>query len=245
MAKITIDIERIKENLENIGYEITDCIERNNNGKNWQFKFSNSGAIVTIYDSNVVKNSVVNGKCDSEEKEKLKAIVDGFKSNEIQLKDINKTIVNIIRTKKEDYFYDFNEILHKDNEHLLHDILCLSNNLENKDAYLIIGVRDDYEVIGINDEWKSNNIYDFIKTLKFAGDRRPNIQIDEIYFMYKKIMVIKCIASSDVPFYLEKRYKGINDHQIYTRVGDTNTPRNQHASYNDIERLWSFHFNKK
>ena len=97
MAKITIDIERIKENLENIGYEITDCIERNNNGKNWQFKFSNSGAIVTIYDSNVVKNSVVNGKCDPEEKEKLKEFVDGFKSNEIQLKDINKTIHTIKR----------------------------------------------------------------------------------------------------------------------------------------------------
>lgn len=242
MSKISVNIEKIKENLKNIGYEISDCIERDNYGKNWQLKFSNSGAIVTIYDSNKVNNSVVNGNCSPEERENLKKIVDGFKSNEIQLKEINKTIVDIIRSKKEDDFYDFKEIFPKNNQDLLHDILCLSNNQENKDAYLIIGVRDDYEVTGINEEWKSNNIFDFLKEIKFAGDRRPNIHIDEILYKYKKIMVIKCLSSPDVPFYLEEKYKGVFDHQIYTRLGDTNTPKNGHASYKEIEKLWSFHF---
>lgn len=68
MSKISIDIEYIKLNLKNIGYEISDCIERENNGTNWQLKFSNSGAIVTIYDSNNMKNTVVNGKADDYEK---------------------------------------------------------------------------------------------------------------------------------------------------------------------------------
>lgn len=245
MSKITVNIENIKKNLQDIGYEISDCIEHDNNGKNWQLKFCNSSAIVTIYDSNKLKNSVVNGRCSEEEKKKLKTLIDGFKSNDIKLKDINRTIVNFIRSKKEDYFYDFKEILPKNNEDLLHDILCLSNNLENKDAYLIIGVADNFEVKGVNDEWKSNNIFDFLKSLKFAGDRRPTIQIDEIYYQYKKIMVIKCVSSSDVPFYLEERYRKINDHQIYTRVGDTNTPITGHANYKDVEKLWGFHFKNK
>lgn len=34
MAKISIDIDNIKESLTNIGYEISDCIERDNNGLN-------------------------------------------------------------------------------------------------------------------------------------------------------------------------------------------------------------------
>ncbi len=49
MAKISIDIEHIKTGLHEIGYEISDCIQKGNNGKNWQLKFNNSGAVVTIY----------------------------------------------------------------------------------------------------------------------------------------------------------------------------------------------------
>ena len=58
MAKISIDIKDIKGSLSQIGYEISDCIERENNGTNWQIKFHNSGAIVTIYDTNTKKNTV-------------------------------------------------------------------------------------------------------------------------------------------------------------------------------------------
>ena len=74
MAKISIDIDNIKESLTNIGYEISDCIERDNNGLNWQLKFHNSGAIVTVYDTNTKKNTVVNGKFDPGEKENLKGL---------------------------------------------------------------------------------------------------------------------------------------------------------------------------
>lgn len=75
MTKITVDIEYIKDLLKKIGYEISDYIPRENNGLNWQLKFINSGASVTIYDSNKVKNTVVNGKVDKEEKDGLKDII--------------------------------------------------------------------------------------------------------------------------------------------------------------------------
>jgi carbamoyl-phosphate synthase large subunit len=74
MAKISIDIENIKESLTAIGYEISDCIERENNGFNWQIKFYNSGAIVTIYDTNTKKNTVVNGKYEEGENKILDMI---------------------------------------------------------------------------------------------------------------------------------------------------------------------------
>lgn len=209
MAKISIDIEHIKTGLRDIGYEISDCIQRENNGINWQLKFNNSGAIVTIYDSNKMKNSVVNGKPDDGEKEKLKEIVDGLKCNELVIDPLNSEIVNLIRTRKEDYFYDFKQIPHEDKESLLHDILCLSNNVENKDAYLILGVDDDYSVVGVDDSIKSNNIFDFLKTLSFAGDKVPEISVFELLYKYKRVVAIKCQRSKNVPFYLTKRYKGL------------------------------------
>lgn len=90
MSKVSVDIEYIKSKLNDIGYEISDCVERENNGVNWQLKFSNSGAIVTIYDSNRTKNTVVNGKAD---KDSLKFIVDSLKAKELQIDPLNVEIV--------------------------------------------------------------------------------------------------------------------------------------------------------
>lgn len=125
MSKISIDIEYIKTSLMNIGYKISDCIERENNGKNFQLKFSNSGAIVTIYDTNNKKNSVVNGKVDDEEKKRLKNIIDELKCKELTIDPINRDIVDLINNKNEKDYYDYKVEYHTNNEDLLHDILCL------------------------------------------------------------------------------------------------------------------------
>ena len=189
MTKITVDIEYIKDQLKKIGYEISDCIQRENNGLNWQLKFNNSGASVTIFDSNKVKNTVVNGKADEKEKKMLKQIIDDIKAKEFVVDPLNEEIISLIRSHKEDYYYDFKRQFHKKDEDLLYDIICLSNNLENRDAYLIIGVADDFEVIGIDGNCKSNNIYDFMKSKKFAGDFKPEIEIKNIYLNTHNLQV--------------------------------------------------------
>ena len=73
MSKIKVDIDAITGNLKNIGYIVNDVVVGDNNGTNWKITFSNSGAVATVYDSNKVKNTVVNGKCNQAEKERLKA----------------------------------------------------------------------------------------------------------------------------------------------------------------------------
>lgn len=243
MAKVSIDIEYVKESLSKIGYVICDCIERENNGLNWQFKFSNSGAIVTVYDTNTKKNTVVNGKCDEGEQSALKEIVDGLKCKELSIDPINETIVSLINTRKENCYYDFKEKWYdkKKNEDLLHDILCLANNIDFVDAYLIIGVKDDYEVVGVHDSRKSNDIIDFLKSKKFAGGHLPELEFKQVYYKHFKIDVLVIKSSTRVPFYLEEKYQNVGT-LIYTRVGDTNTPKNQMAGYNDVERLWRRHF---
>lgn len=247
MAKITIDVDYIKTSLAQIGYQISDCIERENNGKLWQIKFSNSGAIITIYDSNTTKNTVVNGKLDAIEKSFLKNLVDGLKCKTQTIDPLNQTIVDLISSKKEDFYYDFKrEWYHPEKrEDLLHDILCMSNNLENRDAYLIIGVDDNYDVIGVCEEIKSHNVFDFIKQQKFAGNHIPEIELKKLHFMYKTIYVVVCKSSKNVPFYLSERCHNVCANQIYTRVGDTNTPKNTSANYAHVEHLWQIHFERK
>lgn len=247
MSKISVDIDYIKNGLESIGYVICDCIERENNGKNWQIKFSNSGAIVTIYDTNKTKNTVVNGKPEETEREILKAIVEDLKCKEFKIDALNQEIISLIQEKRERDYYDFKLIPHQEKDSLLHDILCLSNNVDNRDAYLIIGVEDHtYRVEGVGEtDFKSNEIYDFLKSVKFAGNHMPEIEIKNIRYKHKKLVVIICKSSKYVPFYLTERYRSVPEYHIYTRVGDTNTPKNQHANYFDVEKLWRIHFERE
>lgn len=242
MSKITVDIKNIKDNLKKIGYIVSDCLERNNNGLNWQLKFSNSGAIVTIYDTNNIRSTVVNGKLEPEEGKRLKEIIDGIKCKEFPIDSLNEDIIELINKRQEADFYDYKSRWHEDNDKLLHDILCLANNQNNRDAYLIIGVEDNGNVIGINEEKKTNDIYDFLKAVKFAGDHIPEIEVKRIYYKYKTLQVLVCKSSEYVPYYLVERYRKVSDHHIYTRVGDTNTPIDKHANYPDVENLWRIHF---
>ncbi|SKB98666.1 hypothetical protein SAMN06296386_11225 [Lachnospiraceae bacterium] len=91
-------------------------------------------------------------------------------------------------------------------------------------------------------EWKkSNEIYDWMKSVAFAGDNVPKIELKKVFYKYKKLDVLVIKQSCSVPFYIDKNYMGVNPFQIYTRVGDTNTPKNTQASYADVERLWGYH----
>ena len=165
----------------------------------------------------------------------------------MHIDDINKTIVDLINSGKEDYYYDFKRewVCENKKGDLLHDILCLSNNIENQESYLIIGVTDDYEVIGVNEWKKSNEIFDWLRSIEFAGDNEPEIELKKVYYKYKKIDVLVLKKSNKIPFYIEKNYKGVNPYQIYTRDGDTNTPKNAQACYAYVEKLWKLHFDKK
>lgn len=242
MAKVTVDIDNIKKSLENIGYVVSDFEERNNNGAFWQIKFSNSGAVINIYDTNNKKNTVVNGKLESREKEFLKSMVDSIKCKELEIDEINSLIVQKINLRHEDENWDFKREWHEKKADLLHDILCLSNNTSNLEAYLIIGVTDDYEVVGTDAKYSSNMLFDFLRTKKFAGGNIPDIELKRVYYKYFPLDVVICKKSNKVPFYITEKYEGIFPNQIYTRVGDTNTPKTESASYKDIEKLWGIHF---
>ena len=123
----------------------------------------------------------------------------------------------------------------------------MANNQNNADAYIIFGVRDrTFEILGIEDtEDRKNQQYviDFLKNKKFESGIRPVIEVRTIYLEKHELDVLIIKNTTNTPYYLIERYNDVLPYHIYTRVGDTNTPKNRNADINCIEYLWKKRFN--
>lgn len=158
-------------------------------------------------------------------------------------------ILKLINLKQEGGYWDFKrEWYRKENSFdMLHDIICMANNLENRDAYIIIGVDEekDYAIVGIEKDlnrYNTQNLIDFLSSKRFAGGIRPIVYVENIEIQEKIIDIIVIQNSFNTPYYLEEKYKSVNQNNIYTRVMDTNTPKNKNADIKDIEYLWKKRF---
>lgn len=156
-------------------------------------------------------------------------------------------ILTLIESGREGSYWDFKQQWYAENKSsdLLYDIICMANNLENHDAYIIIGVRDDYTICGVNNDLNrktTQNLTDFLRDKKFAGGFRPNVEVRHIAIKENELDIIRIEKSEFVPHYLEERYKEIFPYHIYTRVQDSNTPKNKSADLIHVEMLWKRHF---
>lgn len=160
---------------------------------------------------------------------------------------LTKEIEKLISLEQEGPYWDFKREWYIDNGNLLHDIICMANNLESRDAYIIIGVDEgnNFTTVDISkDENRKNTqkITDFLKDKKFAGGIRPQIYVKSVCIQSSQLDVIVIKNSYHTPFYLTKRYKQVNPNNIYTRVADTNTPVNNSADTQHVEYLWKKRF---
>ena len=85
-------------------------------------------------------------------------------------------ISELIDLKTEGDYWDFKVQWHENKADLLHDIICMANNLANRDAYLIIGVSDSKHEDGVRikgvpevNRKSQQNLIDFLKNIKFGG----------------------------------------------------------------------------
>ena len=90
--------------------------------------------------------------------------------------DLVKIIEKLISLKQEGTYWDFKREWYTQDKKadLLHDIICMANNLENRDAYIIIGVDEekDYSLINMKLDVNRKNtqkLVDFLRNKKFAG----------------------------------------------------------------------------
>ena len=93
-------------------------------------------------------------------------------------------IMNLIASKTEGQYWDFKREPHKNNESLVHDILCLANTKHDGDRFLIIGVADpskNCEIIGLDENTEFDNLETRIKQVEYLAKR-----LDEFGIPYQR-----------------------------------------------------------
>lgn len=163
---------------------------------------------------------------------------------------MNKSeILDLISLKQEGSYWDFKREWYSQDKKadLLHDIICMANNLSNRDAYIIIGVDEesDYSFSSVKTDPNRKNtqqLVDFVRDKHFAGGVRPIISVENICIGENEIDVIVIHNNNSTPFFLTKNYQSVMPNNIYTRVMDSNTPKNKSADLSHIEALWKKRF---
>ena len=94
-------------------------------------------------------------------------------------------IVGLLNRGYEGGYWDYKSDYPDTAEEKLHDIICMANNLENRDAYLIYGAEDDGTVCGIETTMKTRqdtkSLVEFLRTKPFAGGFVPTVDIKTMY----------------------------------------------------------------
>lgn len=158
-----------------------------------------------------------------------------------------KEIGYLISLQQEGGYWDFKRQWYSNKTDMLHDIICMANNLHNRSAYIIIGIDEanGYTITDVScdsNRRNTQNIVDFLKDKKFAGSIRPVVHVDEIRLPDGTVDVIVVENSHNTPFYLTEPFEGVHANNIYTRIMDTNTPKDRTADINNVEYLWRKRF---
>lgn len=164
--------------------------------------------------------------------------------------DLEDEIKALILSEREDDYWDFKQQHHTNKADLLHDIICMSNNRVDRDAYIIFGIADKtFGVIGVENDGNRRNqqmIIDFLKSKSFVSGIRPRVEMRTLRLAGHEVDVLIIKNSTDTPYFLTNRYsdgsRTVRANHIYTRVGDTNTDIDKSADINNIEYLWKKRF---
>lgn len=160
--------------------------------------------------------------------------------------EINE-LLDLIDIGQEGSYWDYKREWYNAKDDLLHDIICMANNLVNREAYIIIGIDEsnDFSMVNVKEDSNRKNtqkLVDFLKDKKFAGDIRPIVKVESFEFPEGTMDVIIIKSDNNTPYFLRERYKGVEANYIYTRIQDTNTPKNSSADIDKVEYLWKKRF---
>lgn len=122
-------------------------------------------------------------------------------------------IESLVAMHQEGSYWDFKREWYGDNKDgdMLMDIICMANNLVNRDAYIIIGVDEesDYAILDVTQDTNRRNtqmLTDFIRGKKFAGDFRPVVTVEQVQLEDGLIDVIVVHNSTNTPYFLNVNF---------------------------------------
>ena len=163
--------------------------------------------------------------------------------------DLNAIVRALIANRREGDYWDFKREPHAKPGDLIKDVICLANSPRHVgDRYIIYGVDDTGTVVGMQSATHRTQA-DIVNTLSnagFAGGIFPDIYLRQIKVQGLAIEVLVIKDRPEKPYYLERAYNRagvrLTAGTVYSRVRDSNTPSDQVASSNDIEKMWRERF---
>lgn len=165
------------------------------------------------------------------------------------MEELYTIILKLIQLNKEGGYWDYKDDYCENDASFLHDIICMANNLENRDAYLIYGVNNNGKIVGIQNSTRrknQNEIINFLKGKKFFGGNRPDIELNTLTVGNNELDVLIIKNTNRTPYFLSEKFscqnKTVREGYIYTRIGDTNTDIDKMADNDKMEYLWKKRF---
>lgn len=164
-------------------------------------------------------------------------------------------VKRLIGLRHEGDRWDFKRQWHDNAAELVHDIICMANSPADGEKFIIIGVDEEnaYDLVDITKDEKRKNtsgLNSLLRNVKFVGGMRPFVRVESIMINGKLIDVIVIENSENTPFVLSEDYssgahgnrKTVKQGNIYTRIGDANTPFDKTADNDIAEKLWRRRF---
>ena len=169
------------------------------------------------------------------------------------MKEQKSALLNLLDSlleQDECEFLDLKQEFHANKIDLIHDILCLANAYTEEDRYLVFGISDDKQIIGLT-TIPDKKQADIINLLSNIGlNRIPSTTFNLIEYKEKNLAILTIKNRPTKPFLLTKDYQEPKDgkprklskNAIYTRSGDTNTPKDSTATEEQLELIWRERF---
>lgn len=162
---------------------------------------------------------------------------------------MRELIKQLVQEEREGEWWDFKLKHHVNLADLLHDVLCMANILYKGDRYIIFGVDNDYKMVGINVDDKRNtqaDILDYFRKMRFANYNIPSMELSTHTFDGIEVDLLTIKDSKNKPYFItEDERKGktiVRSGVIYSRLGDSNTPKDRCANPYEIEAMWRERF---
>lgn len=158
----------------------------------------------------------------------------------------SRTLKKFISLPESD-FLDFKEIHHHSTTDLLHDILCLANSYYDGNRFLVFGISDDKQIVGVQNNHPRRNLANLNNFLQTSHlNRIPYLKMKTFKIKGNQIDVLIIENRPNKPYFLLRDFgtgnNTIRAGIIYSRVGDTNTPKNSTAKEDLMELIWRERF---
>ncbi|MBO5177668.1 MAG: ATP-binding protein [Lachnospiraceae bacterium] len=167
----------------------------------------------------------------------------------VELEQYYDIVKRLMRLGREGGYWDFKREYPSNKAELLLDIICMANNQEDREAYLIYGIQDrSWQVIGVENDknrLKLNQLSQFLSGKHFAV-YIPQIDLQTIVLENHEIDILIVHDTKHTPYYLEKDFvdddKKVIHGVIYSRLNDRKTGTSEATPYTCVEHLWKKRF---